>query len=564
MSAATGAGKTLSSLRFALTHAAEYNMDHIFIIAPYTSILDQNATVIRDILEKDEPENSIVLECHSNVLKEEDSEARMTRTLLTETWNVPVVITTMVQFLESLFASGTQKIRRMHQLARSVIIFDEIQTLPSKCTYLFNLAVQFLADVCQSTVLLCTATQPAFETLDKMYALPLKPEHEIIPDILQHFNEFKRVDVIDKTIPGGYTASGLCDFILEKLKTTRSLLTVVNTKPQALELYTRLKSQKNVFDELYHLSTNMCPAHRRSVIKQIEKALAARKRVVCISTRLIEAGIDISFDCAIRLSAGMDSVAQTAGRCNRNGTLTDDEGHPVSGKTYIVNMKGERLGSLEELKLGQQKMERILREYAAVPERFGSTLLNPDLIKRYFTYYFSDLPAATLAYNVNGIRRDTLIDLLSTNKESKDAFLRCAYFPREKTPFFRQAFKTAWKKFEVIEDNTVGVIVPYAEGKTIIGKLFSFELRTAEDYKRCYGLLKKAQQYTVNVFYSKLQDYLEKQCVRELPLSQNMSVYIAADGYYDCGTYTDEQKGMEKDCGTGFSEEFSGAICLAF
>ncbi len=548
LSAATGAGKTLSSLRFALTHAAKHKLDHIFIIAPYTSILDQNAKVIRDILEKDEPENSIVLECHSNVLKEVDAEARMMQTLLAETWNTPVVITTMVQFLESFFASGTQKIRRMHQLARSVVVFDEIQTLPSKCTYLFNFAVPFLVDVCGSTALLCTATQPAFETLDKTYALPLKAEHEIIPDILRHFTEFKRVDVIDKTVPGGYTAPDLCTFILNELKTVRSLLVVVNTKPQALELYTLLQSEPDGFDESYHLSTNMCPAHRRAVIGRISAALTARKRIICVSTRLIEAGIDISFDCAVRLNAGMDSIAQTAGRCNRNGTLTDEAEHPISGKTYIVNMKDERLGSLEELKLGQSKMERILREYKDEPERFGGTLLNPEIIKRYFTYYFSDLPAATLAYDVRGIRRDTLVDLLSTNKESKAAFLRCDQFPKEMLPVFRQAFKTAWKNFEVIEDNTVGVIVPYGEGERIIGKLLSLELRSADDYKRCYRLLEKAQQYTVNVFYTQLPEYLEKQCVREISLSENTSIYVAIDGYYDCGT--------------GFAERFSGAACL--
>jgi CRISPR-associated endonuclease/helicase Cas3 len=194
LTAATGAGKTLASLRYALSHAAEYGKDRTYIIAPHTSILDQNADVIRGILDPDGKNGEVLLEHHSNLDRGEKSEYY---TDSSQTWNVPIVITTMVQFLEAFFGSGTRKIRRMHQLANSVIIFDEVQTLPISCTYLFTWALQYLCKNCKVSALLCTATQPGLDKLHPDFALPIPSENEIIPDVSIHFSELKRVELVD-------------------------------------------------------------------------------------------------------------------------------------------------------------------------------------------------------------------------------------------------------------------------------------------------------------------------------------------------------------------------------
>ncbi|MDR3170284.1 MAG: CRISPR-associated endonuclease Cas3'', partial [Treponema sp.] len=196
LSAATGAGKTLASLRYALTHAKEYDKERIFIIAPYTSILDQNADEIRNILDPKGKNGEIILEHHSNLDRSEESEYYVDST---ETWNVPIIITTMVQFLEVLFGSGTRKIRRMHRLTNSVIIFDEIQTLPVSCTYLFTWALEYLCQNAGVSALLCTATQPGLDRLKSEYALRLNASNEIVPSIVQHFTDLKRVELVDET-----------------------------------------------------------------------------------------------------------------------------------------------------------------------------------------------------------------------------------------------------------------------------------------------------------------------------------------------------------------------------
>jgi CRISPR-associated endonuclease/helicase Cas3 len=316
LTAATGAGKTLASLRYALVRAERGGKDHVFIIAPYTSILDQNAEIIRHILDPSGENGRIVLEHHSNLAQGERTENFIDSS---ETWNVPIIITTMVQFLEALFGSGTRKIRRMHQLANSVFVFDEVQTLPLSCTYLFTWAIRYLRQSANSAVLLCTATQPGLNRLKPEYALPLSGENEIIPDVAAHFRELGRVELVDETKPGGRTLDEIAGFI-ESLN-ERSILTVVNTKPQAQKLYAAL-SQRHPDWLIIHLSTNMCPVHRRKVIAKLRLKLRDKTRkCVCVSTRLIEAGIDIDFDAAIRFLAGFDSIVQTAGRCNRGGSL---------------------------------------------------------------------------------------------------------------------------------------------------------------------------------------------------------------------------------------------------
>ena len=538
LTAATGAGKTLASLRYALAHAESTGKDHIYIIAPYTSILDQNADVIRGILDPEGKNGRVVLEHHSNLEQGEKTEHFIDSS---ETWNVPIIITTMVQFLEALFGFGTRKIRRMHQLANSVIIFDEVQTLPISCTYLFVWAIRYLCQSANVSVLLCTATQPGLDRLKPEYALPLFVDSEIIPDVTRHFESLQRVEIIDKTRTKGWTLDEVAGFV-ENLN-EKSILTVVNTKSQARKLYTAL-SKQNPDWHIVHLSANMCPAHRRRDISQLKEQLRNKtKKCVCISTRLIEAGVDIDFDGAIRFLAGFDSIIQTAGRCNRNGELKDSQGNSINGKTWIVNIvkDEEKINTLPDLIRGQETMERILREFHDDEEKYNHNLLHPELITRYFHYYYGQMPDSLLKHKVHG-RDDTILDMLSDNTKSEEEYNQIAVkkYGDKVKPLtrFRQSFESAWKEFEVIAQDTVGVIVPFEKGKDIITELYALP-----DFQRCVELLQEAQQYSVNVYFNEITRMLDKKIIKKVPLENDLEIYTVEEQHYDQNIGLSDEEG---------------------
>lgn len=526
LTAATGAGKTLASLRYALAQAERTGKDHVFIIAPYTSILDQNADVIRKIIEPEDKKGQIILEHHSNL---EQSEKIEHFDELSETWNVPIIITTMVQFLETLFGAGTRKIRRMHQLANSVIVFDEIQTLPASCTYLFIQAIEFLSQKANSSILLCTATQPGLDKLNSEYALHLPEGSEIIPNIVQHFEDLKRVELRNLTKKPGWTLDEAAQFIEELDE--KSILTVVNTKAQAQKLYIKI-SENHPDWNIVHLSTNMCPAHRRDVISRLKNEYLPNKskKCVCITTRLIEAGVDIDFDSAIRFFAGFDSIIQTAGRCNRNGELKDSNGNPRNGITYIINIvkEEENISSLPELVWGQKTMDRILREFNDYNENYNNNLLHPDLIANYFIYYYQEMPESLLKHKI-GNTSDTVFDLLSDNVKSTAEYNSLPDI--EKTiPLkdLRQSFKTAWENFEVIAENTIGVIVPYEKGKTIIAELYA-----KPKIEQSIKLLQEAQQYSINIYPNKIDEFIKEKIINLVILDNRLTVYTVDEKHYD-------------------------------
>ncbi|MCR4939409.1 MAG: CRISPR-associated helicase Cas3' [Treponemataceae bacterium] len=538
-SAVTGAGKTFASLRFALEQAIKFNMKHIFVIAPYTSILDQNAEEIRKVLENEETKGQIVLECHSNLSVEKkeylmESENNYSR--FEENWNSPVIITTMVQFLESLFASGTKKIGRMHQLANSVLIFDEIQTLPLKTTYLFNWGVEYLVNVCSCSAMLCTATQPGLDKIGKEAdkCFRLRTDGEVIDNLSEHFNSLKRVNFIDMTSGGlkSHTANDICDYIKTQMKKINSFLAVVNTKPQASELFDLVKNS-GCAEFVYHLSTNMCPAHRKRVIEEIKDKLETGNKIVCISTRLIEAGVDLSFQGALRYMAGLDSIIQTAGRCNRHNELKDEAGQNCHGQVAIFSYKDEKLGSLEELKIGQDCMGRILRDYPAEKETKNCNLIHPDVIYSYFKYFYGSLPDSLLKYSIKN-HEASVLDMLSDNQYAVQNYED--NYGKQWPYYYRQAFKTAWENFEVIADATTGIIVPYGEGENLSGEYAALEKMDKDYYKNLKNLLKKSQQYTVNVYSNQLEKLGKAKMIYEVyPQS---GIYVLDKSYYN------EEKGL--------------------
>lgn len=490
LSVPTGGGKTLSSLRYALEHAKKFHKDRIFYIIPFTTIIDQNAKDIKDIL----GHKDMILEHHSNLVLDNEEEDYK---LLTERWDSPIILTTMVQFLDTLFSGGTQGIRRMHNLANSIIIFDEIQALPIKCISMFNSAINFLSNICNTTTILCTATQPLLSTTK--IPLKLSENPNIISNIHDKFKQFKRVNLIDKRIVGEYSANLLKDFISNKMDEVKSILIILNTKNSAKEVFHALQKAntnlpKNKQYVIVHLSTSMCPAHRIKVLKDMREKLG-HQRVICISTQLIEAGVNISFECVIRSLAGLDNIAQAAGRCNRHGERD-------CGDVYIVNVAGENVSKLTDIKEGQECTKRVLDEFKENPNMFDNDLLSPKAMEQYYQYYFYNR-RAEMDYTLPKPNNDkTMYDLLSNNKEAIRAFEgRNGHKPEL---ILRQAFKTAGKNFHVIDQNTTGVIVPYGEGKKLI-TLINGECKLSE----LKQYLKKAQQFSVNLFEADMRK-LEK------------------------------------------------------
>lgn len=517
----TGGGKTLSSLRFAINHAQKHGMDRIIYIIPYTSIIDQNADTVRKILEVEKDEfNRIVLEHHSNLTPEKEGTRNK---ILSENWDAPIVFTTMVQFLETLFGSGTRDIRRMHQLANSVLIFDEIQTLPIRCVHLFNVAIRFLVKFCHSTVVLCTATQPLLSSVTpKERALETTQDHQIVENIQTLFKELKRVEVIDKCNVEGWSESEIVELIKEELHDTGSVLVITNTKKSAFALYESLCGRVDA--SIYHLSTNMCPAHRMDVLNQVKKCLVDDVPIVCVSTQLIEAGIDIDFGSVIRYLAGLDSISQAAGRCNRNGKRA------IKGRVTVINPKNENLDKLKDILIGRDIAERILLDYKKHPAQYDYDLLGLKAIEKYYEYYFfrrSNEMDYKISQNSKIGRTDSLFELLSKNRLSVESYKRQN---RGETPklLLYQSFKAAADEFKALDSPTCGIIVPYGEkGKHLISQLCSSYV-----FERQYNLLKQAQKYSVNVFSNTFASLMKQKAIYEI---NNTGVYYLDKQYYSDG-----------------------------
>ena len=236
--------------------------------------------------------------------------------------------------------------RRIHNLLNSVIIFDEIQTIPIKCIDLFVGCINYLTEIGNSTVVLCSATQP--ELNKSNVPVLYSKKREIIKNVDNKFNILERVEVVDFTRKGGYTSEEAASFIQEVKKNVINLLMVCNTVGWASSIYDILNKDENKDTYVYFLSSNLCPAHRKDLIEDLKADLKNKKNIICISTQLIEAGVDISFETTVRALAGLDSIAQTSGRMNRNG-------ENIKGYGYIINLNDDdELKKLTEIKLGDK------------------------------------------------------------------------------------------------------------------------------------------------------------------------------------------------------------------
>ena len=516
----TGGGKTLASLRYALHHAQKHNLDRIIYIIPYTSIIDQNAQAVREILGED-----WVLEHHSNLEPEKQS---WQDKLLSENWDKPIVFTTMVQFLDAWFGGGTRGARHIHPMTNAVLIFDEIQTLPVKCVHLFCNVLNWLTTFGKSTAVLCTATQPLLGKSglqnfpeDKRGAITARgllrlPENAEImgkhQDLDKLFEELSRVEIRFNEKAGGWNVDEAGAFLLEQFATTPSCLFIVNTKKWAQELYQYCKAQNVPPEALFHLSTHQCAAHRKAIFDTIKGRLKNGKPVICISTQLIEAGVDISMACVIRALSGLDSIAQAAGRCNRHG---EKKG---KGQVWVLNLQEQDFTRiLPDIQAGKTHAERVFRDFA------GQDILQPAAMERYFEYYFYQR-SDEMSYSVKNSATGSLLDWLSDNAlnpygEKNDK--------RSKPlPLLMQSFKSAGRAFQAIDAPTHAVIVPYGEGAELIVKLCG-----EWDPKKMYDAKKKAQRYSVNVFPNVWNKLQKENALHET--IEGSGIYYLNERYYN-------------------------------
>lgn len=524
----TGGGKTLASLRFALHHAQLWGMDRVIYVSPYISIADQNAQVVREVLEPAGCDfASIVLEHHSNLTADKES---WRGSVLAENWDAPVVFTTAVQIFEALFRGGTRSVRRLHALANAVIVFDEVQTLPVRMIHIFNNAVNFLVEQCGASVVLCTATQPLLHLVDASKGA-FRQGAELMPDSPQLFRDLKRYETFDQSNkPGGWSATGVSELAVDEMLKHGSCLVIVNSKRDALAIYKASMECLKVLAEpmeegcLVHLSTRMCPAHRLESLNTMRAALQAEKRVLCVSTQLIEAGVDIDFATVVRDLAGLDSIAQAAGRCNRNGDR-------VSGRVYIVKMAEPLPKQLEEIVCAQKNALRVLSDWRDGEGDKPFELSDPEQMRQFFKHHFF-ARKDQMDYPVNAEREDTLLQMLGENGMAvADSALAGV-----KRRGFMQSFASAAEKFRAIDGQTQGVIVPFREnGKNLIA-----ELGAVHDLAVEFQLLRKAQNYAVNVFQWEMDTLIRSGAIYEVQAAT--AVFCLQEEFYS------NEFGLTLDC----------------
>lgn len=492
----TGAGKTLATLRYALEHARIFGKKRIIFIIPLLSVIDQNAKVLREYLE----DNDLILEHHSNVIKEKTDETEKEEEFdcLQEEWNQsPIVISTLVQLLEILFSHKTSAIGRMQALSDSVIVFDEIQSLPKKVTEMFNIAMNFLKRHCNTTIILSSATQPCLQAIEWPIELADNPDMVRLSDA--ELEVFDRAEIIDTAMQYGMTDDELEEFCENLIADNSSLLVVCNTRAEARDLFYRLNDKGDENREVFHLSTSMCQTHRVHELTEIQERLRAvqknpqdSKKVICVATQLVEAGIDFSFQCVVRILAGLDNLTQAAGRCNRSNE------YPQKGKVYFVKLRNESLSKLREIKVAQDSAIEVLTKKEVLQDK---NIIGEQAIHLFYEGVFASLKEE-IRYPSNQTKH-SLSRLLANAGQEQEKY------------FMNQPFKTVAKEFKVFDNETVDVIVPYDDGRDIIKRLEGLEVYGEEVWK-LQLIIKEAKPYTISIYQHQLKKLSEYGWLKEL------------------------------------------------
>lgn len=475
----TGGGKTVASLAFALAQARARarGLRRIIYVIPYTSIIEQTAQEFRTILGAEN-----VLEHHSNAAYEIDAEATPKTVRLAqaaENWDMPVVVTTAVQFFESLYANRPSQCRKLHNLAGSVILFDEAQLLPLPCLRPCVHAIAQLVQHYGASAVLCTATQPALGPLFAEF-LPGRPAVELCPPELCPPESFRRVCFRQAGRLDWDTLSG-------QLQQHEQVLCVVNSRKSAQEIFTRLSGEGN-----FHLSTLMYPAHRRAKLEEIRRRLREGLPCRVISTSLIEAGVDVDFPAVFREEAGLDSILQAAGRCNREGK------RPVS-ESIVTLFRGEAAPPpLFQTAIGAGRM--VLEQYDDIASR--------EAIQAYF---------------------HTLLELKGA--EAQDIY---GILPKIRTELF--PFQSVAERFHMIDSPTRTVYIPLGAGAELVGRLRAGE--------RSRALFRQLGQYGVSIYEN---HFAALDQAGDLERLEDGSAILATLSLYS------EETGLslEADCGKG-------------
>uniref|UniRef100_I2Q4C7 CRISPR-associated endonuclease Cas3-HD n=1 Tax=Desulfovibrio sp. U5L TaxID=596152 RepID=I2Q4C7_9BACT len=470
----TGGGKTLSSLAFALKHAITHDRKQVIYVIPYTSIIEQNAEVFRKAVGLE-----AVVEHHSNYdpRRRTDKDAAepcgdeglgRRHELAAENWDAPLVVTTSVQFFESLFANRSSRCRKLHNITRSVVILDEAQMLPPALLRPCLEALRELHESYGATVVLCTATQPALNRREG-FAFGLEPPREIVADVPGLFGALKRTRVVHL---GKLTDDGL----VERLREHGQVLCVVNTRAHARRLHALLGPGAGGF----HLSASMCPAHRSEKLAAIRAALKAGQPCRVVSTQLIECGVDVSFPAVYRAEAGVDSVAQAAGRCNREGELEE-------GVVYVFEAA--------DMPPPKGEISRAAQVGVSVMHRFAD-VLSPEAVEAYFQELY-------------WLAGDKALDASVWDVKEKVSGIFDAFQGGVNTCNF--PFRKVGEAFRFIESIYRPVIIPWdEEGEAIVEGL-----QHAENVGR---LARRAQRYTVQIppwEFAALEKDVALTCLRE-------------------------------------------------
>jgi len=485
----TGGGKTLSSMAFSLRHAEEYGLRRIVYVLPYLNIIEQNSRVLRDVLG-----NAPVLEHHSladggyGVTNDMPPETPR-HALAAENWDSPLVVTTSVQFFESLFANRPAACRKLHRIPRSVVVLDECQTLP---TGLLDPILTMLTELVEHysvSVVFCTATQPAFRQRRGFdCGIPAEKVREIVTDNRTLFRVMQRTEVRWET-----TESTPWDRIAARMAECRQVLTIVNLRSHARELYGRMSELRP--HGTFHLSTDLCPAHRLGRLDEIRRRLNEGRECRVIATQLVEAGVDIDFPAVLRAVGPLDSVAQAAGRCNREGRLVDELGQPRKGIVTVFLPENHRVpGGV--YKLATDKTLALINDSISRTGT-GPNLHDPAVYEDYFRrlYVDTDLDAFDL-------------------QRTRDS-------PRRRLDFPEVA-----ARFKLIPANTTPVTVEYdSTARELIDRL---RLAIGRLGMAPRQLMRSLQQYQVQRWPADFE--ADQQLGRVDPLSDNVWLWI---GPYD-------------------------------
>lgn len=505
----TGAGKTLSTLRYALSHAKTFSKKRIIYVFPLLTILEQNAEVIKKYISDSE----MILEHHSNVVDINNNYDELNiKELLLENWKSPIIITTLVQLLETFFSGKTSSIRRFSSLADSIIVIDEVQSVPTKMLALFNQMITFLSEYCNTTIVLCSATQPELESDSIKY--PIKVD---VKDIVEYdknlWNVFKRTNV---EFLGSSTLSKVPDKLLDIISKNKSVLIICNKKSESEFIYNELSR----IVKCYHISASMCVNHRKKIFEKIKNGLSHNDTpIVCISTQVMEAGVDLSFSCVVRFMAGIDSVVQAAGRCNRNGEFSEVK------NVYMINCTDENLQMLSEIKKGKDSTEKLLYKYEKNPELYKKDIISDQAIKDYYNIFYQEISNKTnyTEYYLKSKKR-SIFSMLSDNIESLNS--------SNNKHLLKQAFKEAGRAFKVFDDDTLSVIVPYGRGKEIINEMCSDKVKF--DYTYLNEVISKAKEFTVTLYPYQAKKLLDEKAIY-LP-QEDSDILLLKNEYYNDNT----------------------------